>query len=200
MVTTGTRGQPQLAQRLLAADDQLAAVVELDGHQAGRNLNVIGMVFEQFFQCLLGGIDQVVKARFGQTHGGNLYTCLHTASARRYEQRAPNAKYYDLWNCAFNVALPSRSSTLGAVQGPQDATPPQSGLHRQAAGWPVYSGAINAFTKDFAMKRLISALAALVAVACLVSACGQKGPLYLPDGQKSTVEQDNPSKSHKHMM
>lgn len=34
------------------------------------------------------------------------------------------------------------------------------------------------------MKRLISSLAALVAVACLVSACGQKGPLYLPDDGK----------------
>ena len=31
------------------------------------------------------------------------------------------------------------------------------------------------------MKRLISSFAALVAVACLVSACGQKGPLYLPE-------------------
>jgi predicted small lipoprotein YifL len=31
------------------------------------------------------------------------------------------------------------------------------------------------------MKRLISSLAALLAVACLVTACGQKGPLYLPD-------------------
>ena len=35
------------------------------------------------------------------------------------------------------------------------------------------------------MKRLISSLAALVAVACLVSACGQKGPLYLPDDQQA---------------
>ncbi|WP_416421872.1 lipoprotein [Pseudomonas sp. App30] len=50
------------------------------------------------------------------------------------------------------------------------------------------------------MKRLISALAALVAAACLLSACGQKGPLFLPDGQKSTVQQDGSSKSHKHMM
>ena len=38
------------------------------------------------------------------------------------------------------------------------------------------------------MKRLISSLAALVAVACLVSACGQKGPLYLPDDQKAAKE------------
>ncbi|WP_412461153.1 LPS translocon maturation chaperone LptM [Pseudomonas sp. SC11] len=34
------------------------------------------------------------------------------------------------------------------------------------------------------MKRLISSVAALVAVACLVSACGQKGPLYLPEDGK----------------
>ncbi|NBA94364.1 lipoprotein [Pseudomonas sp. R5(2019)] len=47
------------------------------------------------------------------------------------------------------------------------------------------------------MKRLISSLAALVAVACLVSACGQKGPLYLPDDSKSPEEQTQ-SQSHKH--
>jgi predicted small lipoprotein YifL len=69
---------------------------------------------------------------------------------------------------------------------------------RQGAGWPVYSGAINAFTKDFAMKRLISSLAALVAVACLVTACGQKGPLYLPDDTKTPEEQAK-SQSHKHL-
>ncbi|WP_123350569.1 LPS translocon maturation chaperone LptM [Pseudomonas brassicacearum] len=50
------------------------------------------------------------------------------------------------------------------------------------------------------MKRLISSLAALVAVACLVTACGQKGPLYLPDDSKSPEEQAKPSqaKSHSH--
>lgn len=44
------------------------------------------------------------------------------------------------------------------------------------------------------MKRLISSLAALVAVACLVSACGQKGPLYLPDDSKT----DNQQQTHQH--
>ncbi|SCW44127.1 lipoprotein [Pseudomonas sp. NFACC05-1] len=50
------------------------------------------------------------------------------------------------------------------------------------------------------MKRLISSLAALVAVACLVTACGQKGPLYLPDDSKSPEEQAKSSqtKSHSH--
>ncbi|MCP1498635.1 putative small lipoprotein YifL [Pseudomonas migulae] len=53
------------------------------------------------------------------------------------------------------------------------------------------------------MKRLISSLAALVAVACLVSACGQKGPLYLPDENQDPAEQakssqKQPSKAHKH--
>ncbi|MCD9571040.1 LPS translocon maturation chaperone LptM [Pseudomonas protegens] len=49
------------------------------------------------------------------------------------------------------------------------------------------------------MKRLISSLAALVAVACLVTACGQKGPLYLPDDSKSPEEQaKTQSQSHKH--
>ncbi|WP_410951495.1 LPS translocon maturation chaperone LptM [Pseudomonas sp. S1(2024)] len=46
------------------------------------------------------------------------------------------------------------------------------------------------------MKRLISSLAALVAVACLVSACGQKGPLYLPeDGDNGKAH-----KSHQHQL
>ena len=49
------------------------------------------------------------------------------------------------------------------------------------------------------MKRLISSLAALVAVACLVSACGQKGPLFLPDGSKNPDEKSQ-STSHKHTM
>jgi predicted small lipoprotein YifL len=52
------------------------------------------------------------------------------------------------------------------------------------------------------MKRLISSLAALVAVACLVSACGQKGPLYMPDDSKSPEDQAKSSQSqqqsHKH--
>jgi predicted small lipoprotein YifL len=48
------------------------------------------------------------------------------------------------------------------------------------------------------MKRLISSLAALVAVACLVTACGQKGPLYLPDDTKSSDELGK-SHSHKHL-
>lgn len=47
------------------------------------------------------------------------------------------------------------------------------------------------------MKRLISSVAALLAVACLVSACGQKGPLYMPDGETSTAQQGK-SQSHKH--
>jgi predicted small lipoprotein YifL len=54
------------------------------------------------------------------------------------------------------------------------------------------------------MKRLISSLAAAVAVACLVSACGQKGPLYLPDDSQDPAEQAKSSqqqpasKAHKH--
>lgn len=47
------------------------------------------------------------------------------------------------------------------------------------------------------MKRLISSLAALVAVACLVSACGQKGPLYLPEDSKDGKDSKT-SQQHQH--
>lgn len=47
------------------------------------------------------------------------------------------------------------------------------------------------------MKRLISSLTALLAVACLVSACGQKGPLFLPDDTK-TADGKATSQSHQH--
>ena len=39
------------------------------------------------------------------------------------------------------------------------------------------------------MKRLISFFAALLAVSCLVSACGQKSQLYLPHDNKDTNDQ-----------
>ncbi|KAB0504347.1 MULTISPECIES: LPS translocon maturation chaperone LptM [Pseudomonas] len=57
------------------------------------------------------------------------------------------------------------------------------------------------------MKRLISSLAALaslVAFVSLLSACGQKGPLYLPDENQDPAEQAKSSqqqpasKAHKH--
>lgn len=48
------------------------------------------------------------------------------------------------------------------------------------------------------MKRLISSLAALVALACLVSACGQKGPLYMPDASKDPNEQAQSSQTKAH--
>ncbi|MBS7662505.1 lipoprotein [Pseudomonas lalucatii] len=38
------------------------------------------------------------------------------------------------------------------------------------------------------MKRLLTACIALVAVSALLSGCGQKGPLYLPDDSPSTAE------------
>ncbi len=176
--TTGLVGQPQLAQRLLAAEDQLAAVVELDGQDPCRVLHVQIQVrlIEQVFQGLLGRVDQVVKTRFGQTHCKNLKNVCTHASRARYERRAPNAK-----DNARQLAAAAPRPTAGHP-------------HRQGARCSVYSGAILLITKDYAMKRLISTLAALVAVACLVSACGQKGPLYLPDDSKDGQK----SQSHKH--
>ncbi|MGE7990752.1 LPS translocon maturation chaperone LptM [Pseudomonas sp. NPDC089554] len=48
------------------------------------------------------------------------------------------------------------------------------------------------------MKRLISSFAALVAVACLVSACGQKGPLYLPEDGKDGKARKSSQHQHQH--
>jgi len=42
--------------------------------------------------------------------------------------------------------------------------------------------------KDLAMKWLLTPIVALLAVACLLGGCGQKGPLYLPDDTKSSSE------------
>ncbi len=41
------------------------------------------------------------------------------------------------------------------------------------------------------MKRLLTALIALVAISSLLTGCGQKGPLYLPG-------EDQPSAEHTH--
>ena len=38
------------------------------------------------------------------------------------------------------------------------------------------------------MKRLLTALIALVAISSLLTGCGQKGPLYLPDDEKAKKE------------
>ena len=83
--TTRHSGQPQLAQGFLAAEDQLAAVFELDGQHTGRALQVdihIAVV-KDVFQGLLGGIDQIVETRFGQTHYGNLKKCLIRLKRRK---------------------------------------------------------------------------------------------------------------------
>jgi predicted small lipoprotein YifL len=37
------------------------------------------------------------------------------------------------------------------------------------------------FNKDSTMKRLLTALIALVAISTLLAGCGQKGPLFLPE-------------------
>src|SRR3990167_6155221 len=70
METAGARRQPELAQRLLAAEDQLGAVLEAHGQYPGRvfQIQVQVAVIENIFHRLLGGIDQIVKAGFGQTH------------------------------------------------------------------------------------------------------------------------------------
>lgn len=71
---TGHRRQPQLPQRLLAAENQLGAVLELDGEYTGGNFQVdVQVAFvEDILQRLLGRIDQIVETGFGQTHCGNL--------------------------------------------------------------------------------------------------------------------------------
>ncbi len=82
---TGHRRQPQLPQRLLAAEDQLSAVFELDGQHTSRALqiDIQVAVIKDVFQGLLGGIDQIVETRFGQTHYGNLKKCLIRLKRRK---------------------------------------------------------------------------------------------------------------------
>ena len=40
------------------------------------------------------------------------------------------------------------------------------------------------------MKRLLLPFIALAVFAAALSGCGQKGPLYLPDDEKTTKERD----------
>ena len=40
------------------------------------------------------------------------------------------------------------------------------------------------------MKRFVSALLAIVAVSSMLTACGQKGPLYLPDDENAGHSRD----------
>ncbi len=83
--TAGHRRQPQLAQRLLATEDQLATVLELDRQHTGRafEVDIQVAVVKDVLQGLLGGIDQVMETRFGQTHYGNLKKCLIRLKRRK---------------------------------------------------------------------------------------------------------------------
>ena len=64
--------QPELQQRRLTAEDQGFAILELDCQDAGGILYIYIQirVIKDVFQILLGGIDQIVKTGFSQTHGG----------------------------------------------------------------------------------------------------------------------------------
>ena len=92
--TTGYRRQPQLAQWLLAAEDQLSAVFELDGQHTGRALqiDIQVAVVKDVLQGLLGGIDQVMETRFGQTHYGNLKKCLIRLKRRKIRPSSVDCK------------------------------------------------------------------------------------------------------------
>jgi predicted small lipoprotein YifL len=46
------------------------------------------------------------------------------------------------------------------------------------------------YYKDFTMKRLFTALIALVAVSTLLTGCGQKGPLFLPEDSQPASAQN----------
>ncbi|GGH90424.1 hypothetical protein GCM10007363_07900 [Pseudomonas fluvialis] len=70
------------------------------------------------------------------------------------------------------------------------ATKDAARAHRQGAGWPVYSPPIADFAKDYAMKRLLLPFLALAVLCSALAGCGQKGPLYLPDDEKTTKERD----------
>lgn len=75
--TTGHRRQPQLPQWLLATEDQLAAVFELDGEHTRRafQIDVQFALIEDILQYLLGGIDQIVETGF--FHYDNLKMSAH---------------------------------------------------------------------------------------------------------------------------
>jgi len=50
--------------------------------------------------------------------------------------------------------------------------------------------AIHDFAKDTTMKRLLLPFIALAVFTAALAGCGQKGPLYLPDDDKTVKERD----------
>jgi predicted small lipoprotein YifL len=75
------------------------------------------------------------------------------------------------------------------------AKPRPTGIpaHRQGVGGSVYSGAIMLYYKDSTMKRLFTALIAMLAVSTLLVGCGQKGPLFLPEESQPVPAQAEPA-------
>lgn len=75
------------------------------------------------------------------------------------------------------------------------AKPRPTGIlaHRQGVGGSVYSGAIMLYYKDSTMKRLFTALIAMLAVSTLLTGCGQKGPLFLPEESQPVPAQAEPA-------
>src|SRR5690606_19664438 len=120
--TAGAGRHPELTQRLLAAEDQLAAVLEAYGEHtvAVLQVDVQATVVEDILDILLQMVDQIVETGFTQRHG-------------------------TLLKCAQGWRVPDSPASPGAA-------------HRQANRGPVYSGAITAFTRISAMKRLLPSL------------------------------------------
>jgi predicted small lipoprotein YifL len=49
------------------------------------------------------------------------------------------------------------------------------------------------YYKDSTMKRLFTALIAMLAVSTLLAGCGQKGPLFLPEESQPVPAQAEPA-------
>ena len=93
---------------------------------------------------------------------------------------------------AIHAALESFAKDKGFVNEKGVNVGPVAQPVRVAiAGVPVtppLGEALSVLGKDSVMKRLHAPFVALLAAACLLAGCGQKGPLYLPDDEKAAKE------------
>lgn len=132
MEAAGARSQPELAQGLLATEDQLAAILEAHAQHAATvlQIDILSTLVETVFDRLLYVIYQVMETGTTQCHGRNLGNLGHGLPIAAMAMRI---------GCRTSRPLSCRKSAPHADMAACSSACRHAGAHRQAAGWPVYS-------------------------------------------------------------